>query len=128
MGPGGDMMFGITIQGVNLSAVPRLFDITLMQEFYTGGYTFKNSSSIPLEPRSKDHLNFNEQVVKITNTYSVDNSLCPKIGQQLVLTGKITSDLFSRLRIKVKRCNIAIDSTCANDTIFGAYEAALGKY
>ena len=31
MGPGGDLMFGIWINNLNLSATPRLFDVNLVQ-------------------------------------------------------------------------------------------------
>ena len=45
---GVDSMTTIVINGVNLSAVPRLFDVSMVQQFYTFGHQLLNESNILL--------------------------------------------------------------------------------
>ena len=40
-----------------------------------------------------------------------------------MVKGKMTSDVFSRLRVVVQRCNNTIDPLCVNDTVFAEMEA-----
>ena len=42
------MMIGILMAQINLNASPRLFDITMTQEFYSTNYTLVNRTNIPL--------------------------------------------------------------------------------
>lgn len=54
--------------------------------------------------------------------------LCPPLGHEFKLKGKLTSDLFAGLQILVKRCNSTIDPTCAPDAYFSAVEASVGQF
>ena len=44
------------------------------------------------------------------------------------MKGKITNEAFTRLRIVIQRCNTTTDSSCVNDSILSAYEAATGGF
>ena len=66
--------------------------------------------------------------MNIQTNYDLTQSLCPKIGSEVTLAGKLSSHLFGLLRLTVKRCNSTVDPTCANDTVYAAYEAAFGKF
>ena len=48
MGPGGDMMIGVMIAQLNLNTFPRLFDISMVQQFYSGNSIHVNRTNIPL--------------------------------------------------------------------------------
>ena len=52
------MTFGVWMNLIDLNAVPRLFDITLTEQHFTG-INLTNSVNIPLVPCSGDHYNFN---------------------------------------------------------------------
>ena len=77
---------------LNLSAVPRLFDVTLTQERYTTGFVPSGFTNIPLVPCTFDHLNFNEKIVAINTNFPVTTALCPPLGQQLTIKGKPSSN------------------------------------
>ena len=48
------------------------------------------------------------------------------MGQEFSIKGKISGDFYNQVKIIVKRCNSAVDPTCANDSVYAAIEAAYG--
>ena len=121
-------MLGVWFTTVNLSASPRLFDITMKELHYSTGYVLTNSIDIPLVTCTPEHLNFNAQLNSIQDKFHIANGLCPNIGQPLTAKGKLTSDLYISLVIEVKRCNSTLDATCASDAVYAAHLAAITRF
>ena len=57
-----------------------------------------------------------------------DAHLCPQLGQQVEVKGKVTSSLYSQLKITVTRCNNTIDPTCMSDAAFNTLETTMKKF
>ena len=50
--------------------------------------------------------------------FPLSNGLCPRIGQEITVGGKVTSKKdFFRVKLVVKRCDTK-DPTCADDLYF----------
>ena len=62
-GPEGKLMFAFLIYGLNLSSVPKLFDVKAGVEYYSNG-VFVNSTSIALETCTIDHFDFSSELKK----------------------------------------------------------------
>ena len=54
IGPDNDMMFSVMVVGVNLTAVPRLFDVTVGARLHQSS-TFINETSIVMEQCERRH-------------------------------------------------------------------------
>jgi hypothetical protein len=121
-------MIAAFVYGVNLSAVPRMFTVEMSQEFYYSGYIPINSTNIPLEPCTQAHFNFEGSVSKIGQKVPLSHALCPPIGQQAIVKGKLTSDIYAHVAIRVNRCNSTTDPSCMNDSVFAAVEVSVGRF
>ena len=112
------MMFGIMIKNIDLNAESKLFDIALTQEIYSSGNVLLNSTDVPLVQCTSEHFAFNEDLNQIQNKIPINLGLCPQIGQEVVVKGKYSSDLFAQLRVSVSRCNSSsgLNKTCANQS------------
>ena len=115
-------MFAITVAGLNLSSVPRLFDFTLEQEVYTVGHVIANRTSIPLVACTLAHGSSKNGQFQDLNA---SGSLCPPLGQELTVQGKATSAIEKTFRLLVTRCSTA-DPTCMDNATFSIIEAAMG--
>lgn len=59
--PEGGFMFGVFINGLNLSQpTGRLFDITLQQMYYSTGYVLASTTQVPLVQCSEEHFAFSD--------------------------------------------------------------------
>ena len=92
------MTFGVWMNLIDLNAVPRLFDITLTEQHFTG-INLTNSVNIPLVPCSGDHYNFNTELYQLKDKFPLHWGLCPQVGQQLTVSGKVSSAQFVQLSL-----------------------------
>ena len=129
-------MFALYIYGMNLTAVPKLFDINvefkvikLIQITYQNGI-FTNSTPLIMEPCTVDHFNASSDVQQLGARFAnlLSSSLCPQPGQTFTLQGVATSEVFKILNLNITRCNSTIDPTCLNDTMYAGIEATVGKF
>ena len=127
MGPDGNTFFAIFINNVNLSSTPRLFDIVLKHQYYTTNYVLKNSTTIALEQCTLNHLNY-AQLASTNQKLPISAALCPPLGQQFEIKGKVSSDLLSYIKFSIHRCDPTTDPTCAPDALFQAYETAFKQF
>ena len=58
----------------------------------------------------------------------MNTALCPPLGQDFTVEGKVSGDIFKVFRVLVDRCNPATDLTCMSDAAFAATEAAAGMF
>lgn len=129
MGPEGGFMFGILVFGVNLNnASMKVFDVKMYQEEYTPLLQMVNSTEVPLVACTEQHLNFNSEVKSQYTPLYFYQKLCPAIGQQTTLKGKVTSDVFKRFKVTISRCNNTVDPTCISDAMFNSMEAAMNQW
>lgn len=96
-------IFGVGIQGVNLSQNVRYFDFTLQAQTYS-----TNSSSIiyPMEPCKHSSWNQTDTSDNPVGSSSyhragLNGFLCPPENFMLELQGKFTSDIFQFVRLTV---------------------------
>ena len=130
MGPGGDMMFAVMIQGFNLSGgggFPKLFDVTLDQVHFVNGMP-ANSTRLTLQQCTQAHFDFNSDLSTISQRIPIHEGLCPPIGSVLNLKGKLSSSDARFMNLTVARCNSTIDPTCANDTMLATIESLMGRF
>ena len=50
------------------------------------------------------------------------------IGQKINLNGKVTSDLYSRFKLTISRCNATADPTCVSDSTFNMMESMMNQW
>ena len=74
------MMFGIWMSDLDLNSSPRYFDVTMVQQEFAAGFTFINSTDIPLVQCTPAHLNFNDELDTLQNKFPISTGLCPIIG------------------------------------------------
>jgi hypothetical protein len=53
--------------------------------------------------------------------------LCPPLGYEFTVVGKVSSDTYMDFRIDINRCNTT-DPTCASDAYATAVETAMGSF
>ncbi len=58
----------------------------------------------------------------------MSEGLCPKIGQEFTVQGKVSSPLFKDFKVTISRCNSTSDPTCASDAMFAAVEASVKQF
>ena len=58
----------------------------------------------------------------------MSKALCPPIGHQIHLQGKISSENMTQFRIEVSRCNTTTDPTCLNDTMFQMLQSQMKQF
>lgn len=122
-------MFGVFVYGIDLNTpVYRLFDITLHQQFYSTGHVLINDTTVPLVQCTEEHFKFDDQLKEMYGKLKLNIGLCPPLGYEFKLRGKLTSDIFASLQVLVKRCNSTTDPTCAPDAYFSAVEATIGQF
>ena len=64
------------------------------------------------------HISFNEELLHLERAFPISNGLCPQVGQQVTLGGKVASlGDFNKLKLRIKRCNTE-DPSCADDKVF----------
>jgi hypothetical protein len=94
-------MFGVSLFGFDLTAPGKIFDIKLYQEYYTPIFNLLNRTEVPLVPCSESHFNFNSKILESYRSLNVSKNLCPPLNYTFVTSGKLTSDIFSQIRLTV---------------------------
>ena len=120
-------MFAVMVRDFNLSGVPKLFDFIVEQQYYQNSY-FLNRTSIVMEQCTEAHFNFAGDLSTLGQKVPLSMGLCPQIGQNFSVQGKITSELSSFLVVRVKRCNATTDPLCASDAVFAGIEDSIGTF
>ena len=121
-------MFGFFVFGLNISSTTaRPFDFKLIQEEYTPLLQLINSTEYPLVQCTPDHLAFTEKIKSYYTPFMFDAHLCPQLNQQIEVKGKVTSSLYSQLKITVTRCSTA-DPTCMSNAAFSTLETTMKKF
>ena len=120
MSQDGGMMFAVMLFGFNLSTTPKLFDFTLVQQTFTTGFTLNSTTVIPLVQCTEQHFAFTEYLKSTYNKLNMNTGLCPPLGQDFTVEGKVSGDIFKVFRVLVDRCNPATDVTCMSDAAFAA--------
>lgn len=128
MSPDGGFMFGINLFGFDLTSPLKMFDIKLYQESYSPIFNLINRTDVPLVPCSLSHFSFNDKIMKSFFDLNMSKGLCPLLDYNFKVKGKVTSDIFSQIRVTVSRCNSTLDPYCMNDTQFGAIEAFVKQF
>ncbi len=122
-------MVGVFIYGLNLN-MPffRFFDIGLYQEEYSSGFILQNSTQIPLGQCTKEHFSFNEELTQVFERLPMTDGLCPPIGHQFTVQGKLSSAVYKHFKVSITRCNATVDPTCAPDANFSIVEAIIKQF
>ena len=128
MNQDGGFMFAFLINGFNLTSVPKLFDLTLLQQTYSAGYVHVNTTQIPLVQCTEQHFAYSEELRIRYQRTGLSSALCPQLGTQLSVQGSASDDIYKLLRLNINRCNSTIDPTCVNDSTFAGIEATVGRF
>ena len=127
LGPSGDTMFGVTVYGLNLSSIPKLFDVEVFVRTYQNG-VYVNKTAVPMEQCTSEHFNFGSDLESASNRLAFSSMLCPQIGQTYSIQGKPSSAVANFLSVVIRRCNTATDIFCANDTTYSMAEVGVGRF
>ena len=120
-------MFGVAIQFLDMN-IPNLtyFDFELRQNFRSPGFVDINSTVVPLVQCTEAHWDFSETIKTAFRQFYGERWLCPPLGYEFTVGGKVISEVSSDFTIAVKKCTSS--STCINDTTLAAVEASLGQF
>jgi hypothetical protein len=77
---------------------------------------------------TKEHFNFNRDILSAYYTFNGSGLLCPPTNISLNIKGKVTSDIYKRLTISVKKCNSSLKPNCASDGEVEALQNTLGYF
>ena len=116
-------MFAVFLFGHDLNLGPKAFDFALHQEEFGPKLMPMNTTQVPLVPCTEQHYNFTPSLKSAFHKLNMSMGLCPPLDHEFKVKGKLTSDIFDRLRVVVTRCNTTADPLCANDSSFAAMEA-----
>ena len=95
-------MFGVFIFGVNLqNTTMKVFDVKMFVEEMTPLMNMVNVTEIPMVPCTEAHINFNDKIKQNYYPLHFHNKLCPPLGQQIDLIGKVTSNNFTRVKVTI---------------------------
>ena len=104
------------------------FDIELKQQHYNPIYSLINSTNIPLEKCTPEHLAFNNELKNYYNRLGLNRCLCPPLNFTYSVGGKVISPVFSQLQITIKKCNTSKHSNCASKPLLDFYESIYGYF
>ena len=121
-------MFSIMLFGFNLNSAQRPFDFTLQQLTHTTGYNLSSEVNVSLVQCTEQHFAFNDELKTSYTRLRMQNALCPPLGHEFTVEGKVSGDLFKTFKILVDRCNATADPTCMDDATFAAIESNLGQF
>ena len=46
----------------------------------------------------------------------------------MTIEGRVSSDIFKRVRIEISRCNSTADPLCSSDAVFSSYQAVMQQF
>ena len=65
-----------------------------------------------------EHFNFNEKTSQLFASLNLQEAFCPPLNHELVVKGKMSSNVFKQFRVIISRCMPSANSTCVNDTVY----------
>lgn len=77
---------------------------------------------------TKDHFNFNQDILSAYYNFNGSALLCPPTNISLKIQGKVTSEIYKRLTISVKKCNSTLSPNCASDAEVQTLQDSLGYF
>ena len=115
-----NLMFSVMLFGFDLNTGPKMFDFTLEEQIFTTGFNLSNSTPVALVPCTEAHFSHSVELKASFSKLGLNRTLCPPLGHQFTVQGKVSGDLFKTFKITVNRCNATTDPTCLDDATFAA--------
>lgn len=111
--PDNNFMFGIEVWQQNLSSPVRYFDVYV--ELFIGGSGSQVPVQLSLVQCTREHWASMPEVVANFDKLRMSGWLCPPLGAQYDIVGKLTSDLYQEVIIGLGPCINGTDpnSQCA---------------
>lgn len=129
IGPDGGFIFMLAVMGLNLNdPMISYFDISLTQNYFGPLLTPINSTIIPLEQCTMAHFDFNPNIIDYFERFTIGWALCPPIGTNLAVQGRVTSNIFSRFMVSVSKCNSTLNLKCAPAAMMTAIQQEMGFF
>ena len=129
IGPAGGFMFSLGITGVDLSnSASKIFEVVLERHEDRISTGFSSTASIPLVACTEQHLNFNTEIKSHFTDLSMNQWLCPELNSTFEVQGKLSSQIWKRLTLKVNYCNSSTTTGCAGDAAVSALQSSLGAF
>jgi hypothetical protein len=107
--PDKNFMFGLEVWHHNLSSPVRYFDVSV--SLFTGGGGYQVPTQVHLVQCTREHWASMPDLLTKFDKLKMSGWLCPPIGAEYDILGKLTSDNYQQMLFGIAPCNNATDPT-----------------